>query len=277
MIDGIIEYDCLCATTSHRKIHLQFTCEKSNESHSKIGILRITLRVSDGKAADHRGRIIATSRVRWDITVVMSGKGPRRSARGKGGGATGRRGRDDADFFNDDEFKSSKSATRSTGSKNSGGKSSSVDQGRNKESKGGRNNKENISPARRTTRSRSKATTKAKPAAGIAKAGDVILISRDDGTKVTKERAEVLEIDPRTGMAKLCYEKTAMEATEVKLSELTYTVEDKYIEPVPQHQKDLPVFADIAPGAPRYKSDNMSALRSLMTAHTLEEYDADIL
>ena len=257
------------------------------------------------------------------------GKGPRRSARGKGGGATGRTdGASSAGRRSSSrtvrpthkakaleaEFKflskngaigsASKSATRSTGSKNSGGKSSSVDQGRNKESKGGRNNKENISPARTitrsrskankemkgdrnnkenispartTTRSRSKATTKAKPAAGIAKAGDIISISRDDGTKVTKERAEVLEIDMQTGMANLWYDDTAKEETAVKLSDLVYTVEDKYVEPVPQHQ-DLPDFSDVAPGAPKHKPDDPQVLLELMSGRlSLKPYDEDLL
>ena len=151
------------------------------------------------------------------------------------------------------------------------------------------NNKENVGPTRRTTRSSRKATasaatTKTKPAAAgtkkadangeAARAGDVILVANDDKKE---ERAEVLEIDPRTGMAKLCFEKTVMEATEVKLSELTYTVEDKYAEPVPQNQV-LPSYEDVAPDAPRYKPDDPEMLWKLMSGPmTLQSYDENLL
>ena len=207
------------------------------------------------------------------------GKGRRRSARGKGGGATGRRRRDDADF-NDDEFKflstdgASRSTTRSTGSKNRGGKSSSVDQGRNKEIKGGRD-KENVGPSRRTTRSSSKAvasvaTTEAKPAAGrkktdtsgkAAQAGDVILVSRGDGKE---ETAEVLEKDPRSGVASLWFEEREKAEIGVHLSGIKHAMKERYAEPVPQNQ-DLPSFDDVAPGAPEFEPDDHLALLMRMS------------
>ncbi len=239
----------------------------------------------------------------------MSGKGPRRSARGKGGGATGRRGRDDADF-NDDEFKflSKDSATGSgsrTGSKNSGGKSSSA-QLRKRAARGASgsgstgtakpptatkgSNKENVGPSRRTTRSRGKAadsvaTTKAKTANGTkktdangeaARAGDVILVARGDGKE---ETAEVLEKDPRTGVASLWFEEREKAETGVKLSGVKHTIKERYAEPVKQNQ-DLPSFDDVAPGAPKYKpDDHLTLLVRMSRPHSLQgvSYDENLL
>ena len=104
--------------------------------------------------------------------------------------------------------------------------------------------------------------------------GDVVSVARDGGTT---EIAEVLDFD-RDGLANLWYEETKKEERGVKLSDLTYTVEDKYVEPVPQNQKDLPTFVDTSAGAPKYKPDNKRALRSsISVTHELEPYDESLL
>ena len=150
--------------------------------------------------------------------------------------------------------------------------------------------KENVGPSGRTTRSRSKtvsgmATTKAKTANGAkktdtsdkaARAGDVILVSRGDGKE---ETAEVLEKDPRTGVANLWYEDAKKEETAVKLSDLAYTIKERYTEPVPQNQ-DLPSFDDVAPGAPQFEPDDHLALLMRMSAsRSLQgvSYDENLL
>ena len=160
-------------------------------------------------------------------------------------------------------------------------------------------NKENVGPSGRTTRSRNKtvssmATTKAKTAngkkktdasgkaagtkktdtSGKAQAGDIILVDRGGGKE---ETAEVLDIDGQ--IANLCFEGKEEDKTPVKLSDLAYTIKDKYVEPVPQHQ-DLPDYSDVAPGAPKYKPDDPKMLLQLMSgSYSLDgvSYDEDLL
>ena len=150
-------------------------------------------------------------------------------------------------------------------------------------------NKENVGPSRRTTRSSSKAvasvaSTEAKPAAGrkktdtngkAARAGDVISVAADG----TEKTAEVLDIDPRTGMASLWYDETEKAETGVKLSGIKYAIKERYVEPVPQNQ-DLLDCSDVAPDAPKYEPDDPQMLLQLMSGSlTLEgvSYDENLL
>lgn len=158
--------------------------------------------------------------------------------------------------------------------------------------KGGRNNKENVAPSSRTTRSRSNdsasntnvAATKAKPAAaetkktgasGDARAGDIISVAADG----TEKTAEVLEKDPRTGMASLWYDETETTETGVKLSGIKYAIKERYVEPVPQNQ-DLLDCSDVAPDAPKYEPDDPQMLLQLMSGSLSLEgvsYDENLL
>ena len=153
-------------------------------------------------------------------------------------------------------------------------------------------NKENVGLSSRTTRSRSNnsasntnvAATKVKPAAagtkktgasGDARAGDVISVAADG----TEKTAEVLDIDPRTGMASLWYVETEKAETGVKLSGIKYAIKERYVEPVPPNE-DLLDFSDVAPDAPKYEPDDPQMLLQLMSGSlTLEgvSYDENLL
>ena len=120
------------------------------------------------------------------------------------------------------------------------------------------------------------AGTKKTKASGKAGAGDVISVARDGGTT---EIAEVLDIDPRTGMASLWYDETGKAETGVKLSGIKYAIKERYVEPVPQNQ-DLLDCSDVAPDAPKYEPDDPQMLLQLMSGSlTLEgvSYDENLL
>ena len=209
------------------------------------------------------------------------------------------------DVTDDSEFRflsggSSGEPTSAGGRATAGSKGPANSTIKKRKQKDGSKNKENVGPGdsvRRSDRSNkgkraTTATSSSAPAAakrtGSAKpksksnkascvkprpgsesrAGDKIEVTRDDGTK---EIAEVLDINNRTGQADLYYEDTKTEET-VQLSAISFVITEKYTEPVPQHQW-LPDFSDISEGAVKHQKDSKRTLMSVSEAHSLVSCD----
>lgn len=208
---------------------------------------------------------------------------------------------DDSEFrFLSDGGSSGKSTSARGRATTTTSKGSANSTAKKRKQKGGSENKENVgsgNSARRSARSNkgkqaTTATSSSAPAAakrtGSAKpksksnksscvkprpgseprAGDKIEVTRKDGTK---EIAEVLDINNRTGGANLCYEDTKAEET-VQLSAISFVITEKYTEPVPQYQW-LPDFSDISEGAVKRRKDSMRTLKSVAEACSLVSYD----